>query len=697
MFKLSGRIRKANRGPIKPSETSTSSVDAPLYQGTAESSVVVVSKDVASQSSLSEPGTGAKGNTEWLGQITKRPLDTNFLIPTFLSEEVKVALKAEVQSIYRPLKPWQTRLLVLKAGKSGSPMCCSLVEADVIDGNGLGLAETSEVVSYEALSYAWGDPTPVCSITCNQAPFAIALELATALHYLRSSTMDRYIWCDAICINQRDIAEKSLQVKNMLRIFEKADVVVAWLGKHCSSTGRLFDALELVNDHSRPFRAAEYDEELRSVLEDIITSLNSHLESAWFVRTWVRQEVFAAKKLVVQLGPYKLGFETFIEKLYHFRRVLNAPGSSVGKIVPPSTLNVYQDDYQHRGMDRLNFVRDTKLPSYVEYWLHVLRSGALFKVSDERDRIYGALGLLTSVSVKFFARLPAPPESLAAGFPIDYNKDLSEVYQDVTKYLINTSKTLQIMDVFRDRRDLQTRGLVSWATDWSRDTEEYGLFDRDYEYRNQFVDLLKQDYSNVGKLRLAGVRVASRLAWLDAKKEILHPRDRFMPKYRRSVTLQDIMKGPTRRTHSGLASEIQNPTYSIIFTSIEEGKESSEMRHVIHKPDFDPPFASFLSGSNYVFAYVEDFTESSFLGLGDLHLLVPRNASLDDIVVSFYGSQCLHLLRPLPGNSQEHQYLGPIAGIACGQEQTLKFTPKNKLGFRTLPKSFTAQETFVLT
>lgn len=70
-----------------------------------------------------------------------------------------------------------------------------------------------------------------------------------------------------------------------------------------------------------------------------------------------------------------------------------------------------------------------ELSSYVLYWRNVLGNGNLFKVSDERDRIYGALGLLTSVSVKFLARLPAPPEQLAADFPVDYSKSVQEVYQ----------------------------------------------------------------------------------------------------------------------------------------------------------------------------------------------------------------------------------------------------------------------------
>jgi hypothetical protein len=249
---------------------------------------------------------------------------------------------------------------------------------------------------------------------------------------------------------------------------------------------------------------------------------------------------------------------------------------------------------------------------------------------------------------------------------------------------------------------LERSKLASWGTDWSREREEFGLFHESEYEGHHFMRPPKQDYADTGKLRLTGLRVAGNLVWLDARKEISHPRDRFKPKYQRSVTLHDIMKAPTRRTLSGLASEIYNPPYSIIFTHVEETESTFELTHIAVKShEFASDFASFLAGSNYVFAYVEDLAGDASLELGDLHLLVPRTAALDDIVVSLYGSRCLHLLRPMPSISSEFKYLGPVAGIACGQEYTLKYTSKNKFGLRVIskgeltPGSHT-RETFVL-
>jgi hypothetical protein len=140
----------------------------------------------------------------------KHPEDVDTLSPTLLTEEDLASIqKSSRDLIYRPLSPWQTRLLKLLPGEHGSPLSCMMVEVNVIDGHGVGVVGSSEILTYEALSYSWGYPAPVCSISCNGVSLGMALELATALLYLRSSTTDRYIWCDAICINQQDLIEKA--------------------------------------------------------------------------------------------------------------------------------------------------------------------------------------------------------------------------------------------------------------------------------------------------------------------------------------------------------------------------------------------------------------------------------------------------------------------------------------------------------
>ncbi|KAH9213389.1 hypothetical protein DL95DRAFT_390522, partial [Leptodontidium sp. 2 PMI_412] len=204
----------------------------------------------------------------------------------------------------------------------------------------------------------------------------------------------------------------------MLRIFEKADAVTAWLGQLCSSSGRLFEAIQAVSNKSTQLLTHELRSCPRENIDSLISALNTHLASAWFTRTWVRQEVFAARKMDVQFGLYRLDFEAFLVKTKTLVLILTSTHFPTPQIILPSTLHVYEGEYQHCGTDRINFEPKTKLTSYTQHLIEVLRSGSLFNVSDERDRVYGALGLLTGPSTKFFARLPANLESLATGYPI---------------------------------------------------------------------------------------------------------------------------------------------------------------------------------------------------------------------------------------------------------------------------------------
>ncbi|KAH8649706.1 heterokaryon incompatibility protein-domain-containing protein [Tricladium varicosporioides] len=698
MLNLGKRIRRANRAQNNQAENranptvAAKGVTAPVLSNNA--STVNIDSNSPAEEKDEECDTETSAFPEWLEEVIKCPKDIEFLQPNRIVEEKsRKSIVSSTPSIYASLKPWQTRLLELHAGKSG--VSCTLIDVDIIDGHGLGVVETSEVVHYEALSYAWGDPTPVCSIQCNGVDIGIALELATALEYLRPQAGKRYLWVDALCINQGDLPEKARQVKNMLRIFEKADSVIAWLGVPCSSSGKFFCAMRHVEYSTRHVNLRKFEgsgQQTSDALISLNAALHSHLASTWFVRTWIRQEVFAAKILFIQIGWQKIRFEDFIHKVELLEDIIKSALSPTTWNVIPPTWGVYQSEYQHRGTDQPNFKLGVNLPSYVDYWRMVLRSGALFQVSDERDRIYGALGLLTSASVRFFAHLPADPQLLASTFPIDYNKKFTEVCEDVTKYLINTTTTLEMLDIFGDRTRLEPSNLPSWGTDWGRNKQDFNplsfIKDQNYGWGNLFTGPLKQDYTETGKLKLRGVTIAGRLTNLDIKKEILHPRDRFSPNYRKSITLQDIMRSPTRKVSGGLVNEIQNPPFSIVFTRVDENQKVFVKTNItIKSQDLDSSFANFLAGSSYVFAYVEDRSDESSFDMADLHLLVPRTASLYDIVVSFFGSRCLHLLRVVPHLSNTYIYLGPVAAVACGLEYTLKYAARGSAFTKSIPQS----------
>lgn len=120
------------------------------------------------------------------------------------------------------------RLLTILPGSFDTPLSCHLNEY-----------QNCHDTPYDALSYAWGESVPQQSISiCGPADseqstqyISITQNLSEALLHLRAESAPRKLWVDALCINQEDLEEKSLQVAHMGQVYRKADQVIVWLGE----------------------------------------------------------------------------------------------------------------------------------------------------------------------------------------------------------------------------------------------------------------------------------------------------------------------------------------------------------------------------------------------------------------------------------------------------------------------------------
>ena len=617
----------------------------------------------------------------WARQVNSQTPDVNTPSPSRLNDQVRDQAARINLKTYEGLRPWQTRLIALQPGDLGSEIQCRLVDVDVIDGSGFGISGTAEAVTYEALSYSWGNPTLLYSITCNGNQFAIGEELAYALQFLRSPDIERYLWCDAICINQQDLEEKARQVKNMLRIFEKSQRVIAWLGRPHSGSVKFFKAINLLSSAPGVNIAQKHEDSCGTALREIASAASQVLASTWFKRTWIRQEVYAARKLTLQSGHLQSDFSDFLGTLARFGKTLRDFAIPDDVITVPPTLKIYKTEYQHFGSDGPSFRPKASRPTYVQYCLDIIGTGLGFDVTNEKDRIYGALGLLTSRTVRFFAKVPGDLERMAEMLPIDYNKSLEQVHEDIVKFLINTTGTLEILDIFHVRQHSSGPMRPVWNLDLGKGRQ---TFYTPWVWSRTDAKLFKATLQNLDlndeKLRLAGSRAIQHIHQLDRIKEIGHPRDRFSMKYRRSITLRHIVEGQQRRSAGGLSSAIDNPPYAFVFSYLTNNgpNQAVSMSHtLVRNETIHASFATFLSSSTYAFAYIQDLQAEKSFDLASLHFLVPCNAGLDDMMVSLHGSMCLHLVRPLQGDPPEFKYLGPIAAVAIGQESINKYQSSN--------------------
>ena len=120
----------------------------------------------------------------------------------------------------------KTRVLCIEPGSLGQPLIALISEADLIYFDGVVITSSQENLPYEALPYSWGYPEFTRAITCNGEAFPATQNLHQSLQVLRYEDRARYIWIDAIRINQLDLEEKSAQVGNMFTIFKKATQVI---------------------------------------------------------------------------------------------------------------------------------------------------------------------------------------------------------------------------------------------------------------------------------------------------------------------------------------------------------------------------------------------------------------------------------------------------------------------------------------
>lgn len=121
---------------------------------------------------------------------------------------------------YSPLPgPREIRLVRLAPGNRNEPIAIELQITDL-----------DRADEYEAVSCAWEIEKDTETVYFHNDTCQVKKGLEAALHRFRDESMPRWLWIDAICINQEDLDEKSKQVQLMPDIYSDASEVFIWLG-----------------------------------------------------------------------------------------------------------------------------------------------------------------------------------------------------------------------------------------------------------------------------------------------------------------------------------------------------------------------------------------------------------------------------------------------------------------------------------
>lgn len=254
---------------------------------------------------------------------------------------------------------------------------------------------------YEALSYVWGDQNDLVTIYVHGHPIAITWNLYGALLNMRQ-TQERILWADALCVNQKDLAERASQVLEMGSIFGQASTVVVYLGA-LEDAGVTFHLIEaLATDHlEHYYDAASMHAAIKSrgLDLDADTAKRYLLELfslPWWHRVWTVQEYVLAKRMVFQSGSYLLmGFHMrgFNDSVNYHTICCGRGGrleTSWLRLSNPSLV---------AGLAKIDALHNFKNPES-RFNMQPLRIATFFRdrhCSDPLDHIYGILGLANPI------------------------------------------------------------------------------------------------------------------------------------------------------------------------------------------------------------------------------------------------------------------------------------------------------------
>lgn len=348
-------------------------------------------------------------------------------------------------SFYEPLdvENYEIRLLNILPGSFRSIIRCSITKTSLIN-----------PLRYTALSYCWGDPEDTVDIVVNNIQWPVTLNLADALQQLREDGV-RLLWADALCINQVDRHEKSLQIRNMRHVYERAEVTCTWIGRE--GDDRASNAISFLHSlpppqeghilghiqhaHGSPpmARTIPLSETLncqRCQVESQFASLSAFFRRDYWKRRWIIQELAVAAQARILCGKSWITLDQLETALNRCQASYDWRVWKVADYEYYATISALRSSYKRK--DSLPLCR-------------AIASTRQSLSRDPRDKIYALLGLSSDGA----ELVPTP----------NYQQSVTTVTTNLTRAFIWQTCSLEMI-----LADLESRqpssGLPSWSPDW---------------------------------------------------------------------------------------------------------------------------------------------------------------------------------------------------------------------------------------
>jgi hypothetical protein len=466
---------------------------------------------------------------------------------------------APYQYIPLDLSTNEIRLLVLSPGKRTDKIILKLVHV-ILDGN----------LSYEALSYTWGDANKVRLVLLDGCLTTITANLEVALRSLRHVCEERTLWVDALCINQQDLHERNHQVSRMRDIYLNADTVIAWLGEPTDDTEKAIQEIESIVQRVSDNEDVFFDDDVEPyyLTPQILTDLGFNLETIdwiaiwiflerpYWSRIWVVQEllcsgVFGTDRCVMQCGHLQIQKRVYVT-FCMFMAQINLASIHFG-IERENTIQYLQPlltriqrgtppGFTMFGALAISGIGDSDSPGNGEI-TSLLHFTLSFQASDERDKVFAVLGLARNVNCQ-----------------VDYSKSASQIYRELTWATIQTTESLHCI---RGNRASKNKLGCSWTIPdhYSEATActFIGGWSFEIPYCNASKNKVQVNLEGQGKLlRCKGVAAGALVT-------VIGPFETPSPQMMRTMSYQQIAEASKTRQLREYCKTITDPTQREIF------------------------------------------------------------------------------------------------------------------------------------
>jgi hypothetical protein len=474
------------------------------------------------------------------------------------------------------------------------------------------VADLEQDFSYHALSYVWGDASIKQTIYVNGVPFAATTNLAAYLCARRmvfcgEKLFDQEIWIDAICINQSNDAEKTEQVQMMRKIYERAALVIAWLGSDSDDQYKTpFEIIKIgceqvVNNTALPsvewmkphasWLCEGRGAEDKNMLNPAWNSFEALFKNPYWSRVWTLQEIVvplegpiflqAGTKVIPAQGLFWLtewmnsvrkcqrpdfipktlwsGFSTevWLHNRIGFRRVAEVLAGREEFKRLPALQKAPEGSARHTRFIERGFASDWSL----EVWGFYRR-----EAQDPRDFIYGYLGL-TDLPIKPNYTKPIRDVFLEYAH-LGAQHDLGQLFRDASH-----------LDAF-DPEQLQWE-LPSWVPSLNRQNHGRGsiighLFPYHADRMHSNAPVFEQEPRvENNKLRLSGILF----------DHVVEVRDRHICCSNIHKMMHDLLlKRPSRSLYHGRMPYIQALIRTLLLDRDEaDARRLAEFDNVIFK------------------------------------------------------------------------------------------------------------------